>query len=326
MHPFLVKEERISWSKLTAEHVIPDITKALEKAQEEVAELITKAPRTYESCFVEFENITDRLLLGWKKVGHLASVCDSEAFREAMTTMLPKVSVFIQSLYLNDDLWKCVDATYQAEQARTGVIKRHMEEVREQFIQNGAQLEGERKAELAQISRELAEITKEYSNNVLDSTNGWELVITDKEELEGLPDSALQAAKQSAESKGLDGWRFTLHVPSRLPVFKYSSNEKMREVVWRASGSIGRGKEHNNLPLVVNILSLRKRKAQLLGHHNFPDLVLSRRMAKTGQNALNFVEDLHSKVQDAFENEIKDMSSWVSEKIGEHEAFLWRCV
>ena len=316
MHPFLVKEERISWSKLTAEHVIPDITKALDMAQEQVAELITKAPRTYESCFVEFEKITDRLLLGWRKVGHLASVCDSEAFREAMTTMLPKVSVFIQSLYLNDDLWKCVDATYQAEQARTGVIKRHMEEVREQFVQNGAQLEGERKAELAQISKELAEVTKEYSNNVLDSTNGWELIVTDEAELAGLPESALQAAKQSAQSKGLDGWRFTLHVPSRLPVLKYSSNEKMREAVWRASGSIGRGTEHNNLPLVVKILSLRRRQAHLLGHHNFPDLVLSRRMAKTGQNALNFVEDLHSKVQDAFANEMKDISSWVSQKTG----------
>ncbi|MAA77935.1 MAG: oligopeptidase A [Deltaproteobacteria bacterium] len=316
MHPFLVKEERISWSKLTAENVIPDITKALERAQEEVNELIGQEPRTYEGCFVAFEDITDRLTLAWRKVGHLASVCDSEAFRQAMATMLPKVSVFIQSLYLNDGLWKCVDATYQAEQTRTGVTKRHMEEVREQFIQNGAQLEGERKTELAKISKELAEITKEYSNNVLDSTNGWELIITDESELVGLPESALQAAKQSAKSKGLDGWRFTLHVPSRLPVLKHSSNEALREAVWRAGGEIGRGEEHNNLPLVVKILSLRKRQAQLLGHSNFPDLILSQRMAKTGQNALSFVEDLHGKVKEAFADEVGKISSWVSEKTG----------
>ncbi len=316
MHPFLVNEERISWSKLTAEHVIPDITKALEKAQEEVDALIAQVPCTYEDCFVQFEEITDRLTLAWRKVGHLASVCDSEAFRQAMATMLPKVSVFIQSLYLNDGLWKCVDATYQAEQSRTGVTKRHMEEVREQFIQNGAQLEGERKAELAQISKELAEITKEYSNNVLDSTNGWELIITDETELVGLPESALQAARQSAQSKGLEGWRFSLHVPSRLPVLKHSSNEKLREAVWRAGGEIGRGEDYNNLPLVEKILSLRKRQSKLLGYNNFPDLVLSQRMAKTGQNALNFVEDLHSKVKDAFESEMNNISSWVSEKTG----------
>ena len=316
MHPFLVGEERISWSKLTAEHVVPDITKALERAQEEIDALVAQAPRTYEDCFVQFEDITDRVGLAWRKVGHLASVCDSDAFRQAMATMLPKVSVFTQSLYLNDDLWKCVEATYQAEQARTGVIKRHMEEVREQFIQNGAQLEGEQKSELAEISKELAEITKEYSNNVLDSTNGWELIITDEAELAGLPESALQAAKQSAQSKGVDGWRFTLHVPSRLPVLKHSSNEKLREAVWRAGGEIGRGEEHNNLPLVVRILSLRKRQSELLGYNNFPDLVLSQRMAKTGQNALNFVEDLHSKVKDAFHSEMSGISSWVNQTQG----------
>ena len=319
MNPFLSREDRISWSKLTPEHVVPDISKALDIAQEEIDQLIDQSPTSYETCFVVLEEITDKLTLAWRKVGHLGSVCDSDAMRKAMTKMLPKVSVFVQSLYLNDGLWACVDGAYQAEQHRTGVIQRHMEEIREQFVQNGAQLVGEKKTELAGINKELAEITKKYSDNVLDSTNGWELFITDEEELAGLPESARKAARQSAQSKGQDGWRFTLHIPSRLPILQHSTNEKLREKVWRAGTEIGRGAEHNNLPIVVRILSLRRRQAHLLGHNNFPDLMLSRRMAKSGSNALTFVEDLHGKVEGAFKKELETLSQWVSNKTGIQE-------
>lgn len=319
MNPFLSHEERISWSKLTPEHVVPDISRALEIAKKEIDQLIVESPRSYEGCFVALENITENLTLAWRKVGHLGSVCDSDAMRKAMTKMLPKVSVFVQSLYLNEDLWMCVDGAYQAEEHRTGVIRRHMEEVRDQFIQNGAQLIGDSKEELAAINKELAEITKKYSDNVLDSTNSWELLITDEEELAGLPESALQAARQSAQSKGLEGWRFTLHVPSRLPVMQHSTNERLRAQVWRAGTEIGRGEEYNNLPLVVRILSLRRRQAQLLGHDNFPDLMLSRRMAKSGANALSFLEDLHGKVHASFQKELDTLSKWVCEKTGTQE-------
>ena len=175
-----VGEEQISWSKLLLNMLFLISQKRWRERKKKSMRLSPKhhAPMRTVLCNLKTSPIVWDL--HGRKVGHLASVCDSDAFRQAMATMLPKVSVFTQSLYLNDDLWKCVEATYQAEQARTGVIKRHMEEVREQFIQNGAQLEGEQKSELAEISKELAEITKEYSNNVLDSTNGWEPIITDE--------------------------------------------------------------------------------------------------------------------------------------------------
>ena len=316
MHPFLCENEYISWSKLTPEHIVPDISKALDDANSEIAALIVHSPKTYEDCFVVLSEIIQKVEKSWGKVVHLSSVCDGAELRQAMMEMLPKVSVFEQSLYINEKLWRCVDAAYQAEHLRTGVIRRHMEEVRTSFIQNGAQLSVEKKEELAEIHQKLAELTKNYSDNVLDSTNSWDVIITDESELDGLPQSAVQAARQSAKEQGKEGWRFTLQNPSRLPIFQHSRNEQLREKIWRASVDIGRSKKHNNIPLVIEILALRRRQAELLGYNNFPDLMLSRRMAKTGQAALDFVEGLHVKVQKAFHTEQKMLSAWVEQKTG----------
>ena len=316
MNPFLCDEEVVSWSKLTPEHVVPGILEAIAQANDGIAALIANGEPSYKGCFVEFGEITERLGSTWVKVTHLSSVCDEPKLREAINEMLPLVSDFFNGLYINNELWQCVENAYQAEALKTGVERRHMEEVRDSFIQNGAQLKEEVKADLVEINRSLAKITKQYSEYILDATNDWELIVEKEEELVGLPDSARKAARVSAKQKGLDGWRFTLQRPSLGPVLQHSQNEKLRETVWRASSQVGRKEPYNNLSAVVEILSLRRRRAQLLGYDNFPNLVLSRRMAKSGQNAIQFIESLHSKVQATFVEEVEVLEAWVAEKTG----------
>jgi oligopeptidase A len=316
MNPFLCDEEVVSWSKLTPEHVVPGIHIALTEAKEGITQIITAGDASYEGCFVAFEKVTERLGSSWRKVIHLSSVCDAPKLREAINEMLPQVSDFFNGLYINNELWVCVEKAYQSEKLKTGIERRHMEEVRDSFIQNGAQLEEEQKEDLVQINRRLAKITKKYSDHVLDATNDWDLIVKKEEELAGLPDSARKAARVSAKKKGSDGWRFTLQRPSLAPVLQHCQNRTIRESVWRASSQIGRKGTYNNLPIVIEILSLRKRRAQILGYENFPNLILSRRMAKSGDNALRFIEDLHSKVQSAFLQEVETLEGWVAEKNG----------
>lgn len=316
MNPFLCDEEIVSWSKLTPEHVVPGIQEALQQAKEGILKIISDEDASYQGCFVAFDRVSEKLGSSWRKAIHLSSVCDGPELRKAINAMLPQISDFFNGLYINNELWNCIENAYRAEELKTGVCRRHMEEVRDSFVQNGAQLVEEQKEDLVLINRRLAKITKKYSDQVLDATNDWDLVIENQEDLLGIPESARKAARVSAQKKGVEGWRFTLQRPSLAPVLQHCQNATIREAVWRASTQVGRKEEYNNLPIVVEILSLRKRRALILGYDNFPNLILSRRMAKSGQNALRFIEDLHSKIQGPFVQEIETLEDWIAEKTG----------
>ncbi len=136
---------------------------------------------------------------------------------------------------------------------------------------------------------ELSKLTTKFSENVLDSTNAFELVVTDESKLAGLPPTAMAAARQSAAAKNLDGWRFTLQAPSLTPVLTYLDDRGIREQVYRAHSTRATQGELDNRELVARILELRKAKAHLLGFANFADFVLQDRMAHTGAHALEFL-------------------------------------
>jgi oligopeptidase A len=144
---------------------------------------------------------------------------------------------------------------------------------------------------------ELAKITTRFSENVLDSTNLFEMILTDEASLGGLPESARDAARESAKSKGSDGWRFTLQAPSYLALMTYLDNGEIRERFWRAYSNRAIEPQHDNRPLIGEILRLRREKANLLGFPDFADLVLEDRMAHRGERAQQFLGDLKSKTE-----------------------------
>jgi oligopeptidase A len=165
-------------------------------------------------------------------------------------------------------------------------------------------------------------LTKQYAEHVLDSTNAWELVVTDESKLAGLPDSAMAAAAASARAKGhatddVPAWRFTLQFPSMFPVMQYLEDDAIRREVWEASVGVGGHGEHDNSSLVWKILALRHEKAEILGQEHFADLTLLRRMAKTGSGALEFVENLHARVRPAFLAECRQLAQYKAAKTGQ---------
>ena len=244
--------------------------------------------------------------------------------------MLPKVSAFEAKIALDPDLWSALQVFAETEEAKnlTDTDKRLFEETMADFREAGADLSQEKRDRLEAISEELAKITQKFSENVLDSTTAWDLIIYDVSKLAGLPDSAMDAARQCAKDKleQKDGdepcWRFTLQAPSISPVLEYLEDDSIRKEIWEAATKIGWQDEWENTEVIDQILNLRLEKATLLGKDDFADVALSRRMAKNGQKADTFVSDLRDKTAEAFSRENKELEAYKAQKTDSENSLL----
>jgi Zn-dependent oligopeptidases len=326
-NPFLDESFQINWAAHTPDRVVPGIEAALAEAQARVDAIANDTtPATFQNTFLALEDATERLNFAWGKVTHLQSVADSPAVREAHNAVLPKVSAFFASIPLNAALWARLKAGADSPSGRAaeGVWARLREETLASFREAGADLPEDKRARLERIEAELAQLTQKYSENTLDSTNAWDLVIEDEARLKGLPAGAVAAARESARKKGVGGedkpaWRFTLHMPSQEPVMLYAEDEALRREVWAAATAVGaeaEGGKWDNGPLAQKILALRAEKAALLGRKNFADLVLARRMAKDGERALAFVTDFEARCREAFARECDELERFKARSVG----------
>ncbi len=326
MHPFLSPDFHIRWSTLLPEAIEPDIHHALEQAKAAIETICAQdsTTATYESTFLALEAATEELSRGWERLNHLDSVLDNPAQRKGLNNMLPEVSDFYSAIPLNERLWSVFKAVGKSPETEklNPIAKRFVEETLADFRQSGADLPPDRKQRIAEIEAELSKLTKQYAERVLDSTNAWELVITDESKLAGLPESALAAAAANARAKGLateetPAWRFTLQAPSMFPLMQHLHDDGIRRQVWEASTKVGGHGAYDNTSLVWSIVELRHEKASILGHEHFADLTLLRRMAKTGAGALAFVENLHSRIQPSFHADYRQLAQYKAAKIGQ---------
>ena len=330
-NPFLDPAFEIRWSQLKSELIVPAIEQALSDAQAAVDVVVSRplAGLTYENTFLALEHATESLNRAWSKVTHLQSVADSPALREAHNALLPKVSAFYSKIPLNAGLWerlKAYAAGQNAEKLR-GVHRRFFEETMADFRQQGADLPEEKQARLEALQSELAQVTEKYSEHVLDATNAWQLVVEDEARLAGLPAHAKAAARRSAEAKGIGSaekpaWRFTLHMPSQEPFMTYLDDEALRREMWQAAVEVGAKAPHDNSQLVTRILALRAEKAALLGRSHFAGLTLERRMAKSGERAWAFLEDLQHRATKAFAKECRELEEFKAQRTGRSVAAL----
>ncbi|MBT6850273.1 MAG: M3 family peptidase, partial [Opitutae bacterium] len=319
-NPFLDDSFHPDWAQLTPDRIEADTTLAIELAEKNLA-----AIRSLASSEVAFGNVVKALEQAtaglddcWGKVSHLDSVCNSDELRVVYNEMLPKVSAFEAKIALDPDLWSALQAFAETNEAKslTDTDKRLFEETMDDFREAGADLSQEKRNRLEAISEELAKVTQKFSENVLDSTNAWDLIINDESKMAGLPDSAKDAARQSAkdklEKKDDDEpcWRFTLQAPSISPVLEYLEDDSIRKEIWEAATKIGWQDDWENTDAIKQILSLRLEKASLLGKNDFADIALSRRMAKNGQKADAFVSDLRDKTAEAFSRENKELEAY----------------
>lgn len=309
-NPLLEIQFRIPFDQIRAEHVEPAIDALLEEARARQRALAgSTGPRTFDNTLLELERITEHLDYAMGVVRHLESAATYPELRAAYNAVQPKVSLFYTEIVLDPGLWRVLKEYSETVEARslTGTRARFLKKTLDTFRRNGAELDDAGKQRLKAIDVELAQRTTRFAENVLDATNAFELIITEESRLRGLPPSAVEAARESARSKGIEGWRFTLQAPSFNALMTYLDDAATRERVYRAYVTRATSGEWNNAPIIERVLALRHERARLLGYPSFPDLVLEDRMAHSVEKARAFVEQLRERTEPRFHAENREL-------------------
>jgi oligopeptidase A len=312
-NPLLTFEYRVPFDRIEAAQVEPAIDELLAQSQAALGGIIqAEGQRTYENTMHALDTFTRQLEYAMNVARHLEGVATTPALREAYTAVQPKVAAFYSGLVLNEGLYSAIKEFAATDEGRslTGARARYLKKTLEDFRRHGAELDPAGKARLKQIDVELSQITTKFSQNVLDATNAFDIVVTDPMRLAGLPPSAMAAARASAESKGVEGWRFTLHAPSFIAATTYLDAEDIRRDLYIAYNTRASSGEYDNRDIMLRVLQLRREKANLLGFADFADLVLEDRMAHTGERAQQFLDDLRARTESRFKQENEDLRSF----------------
>lgn len=313
-NPLLAAHELPRFSEIQPEHIQPAIEQLLQQSRETVEQLVKQPQLSWDNFIVPLNEIGDRLHRAWSPVSHLNSVKNSPQLREAYQACLPLLSEYSTWIGQHEGLYNAyAQLKDSAEFANYSVAqKTAIDHALRDFKLSGISLPPEKQQRYGEIVSRLSELSSQFSNNVLDATMGWDKVIEDENQLQGLPESALQAAKQSAESKGLSGYRFTLEFPSYLPVMTYCENRELREEMYRAFATRASDQGPNagkwdNSAIMEEILQLRVELAKLLDFDTYTELSLATKMAENPQQVLDFLENLALRSKTQGEQELAEL-------------------
>ena len=311
------------------EQVTPAITQLLDDARKVVAQLESSEAVSWDSFVTPLEAVTERLGRAWGVVGHLNAVVDTPELRATYNENLPKVTEFWTELGQNLKLFE----KYKALQASTEyhtlspTRKRIIDNAVRDFRLGGAELAEDKKPRFAEIQEQQAALSTRFSENVLDATNAYELIVDDEARLDGLPDDVKQAARASAEREGKTGWRFTLHFPSYFPVLQYANDRSLRETLYRANATkaseLGAKPEWDNTQNIIDILKLRDEEAKLLGYANFAEVSLVPKMATSPSQVIKFLDDLAQRARPFAENDLAELRAFAKSELGLDKLEAW---
>ncbi|HCQ77391.1 MAG TPA: peptidase M3, partial [Leeuwenhoekiella sp.] len=257
---------------------------------------------------------------------NLNSAETNETIQKTAQEVSPLLSEFSNDITLNEALFKRVKNVYDSRESLD--LTREEEVLLDKrykgFSRNGANLAEDKKARLREIDTELSKLSLTFGENVLAETNKFELHLTDEADLAGLPESTKEAAAQTAEEKGKEGWVFTLEYPSYIPFMKYAENRELRKKMAIAFGAKGfHNDELDNQENVLKIVNLRQERANLLGYKTHAHFVLEERMAKSPENVERFLQDLLEKAKPAAEREFAQLANFAKKRDGIEELQKW---
>ena len=319
---------------ITPEHVQPAIDALIADASFVVTELET--PRddvTWDNFVVPLEDATEKLGRAWGVVNHLNNVVDTPALRAAYNDNQPKVTEFWTALAQNEALF----AKYKALKANPQYVnlsparKKIIDNALRDFRLGGAELPEEKKARFADIQEQHAAVSTRFSENVLDATNDYTLLVADVADLAGLPDDVRQAARAAAEQDGKEGYQFTLHFPSYFPILQFANKRSLRETIYRASATkasemgvvFSELAKWDNTTNIATLLRLRDEEAKLLDYRNFAEVSLVPKMAQSPEHVIEFLEDLARRARPFAEKDLAELRAFANDalKIAQLEAW-----
>ncbi|MGV2826950.1 M3 family metallopeptidase [Myxosarcina sp. GI1(2024)] len=326
-NPLLIGKGLPPFDKIEPAHVVPAMTELLRQLAADLAKLEASFTPTWSGLVEPLTAIEEKLGWSWGIVGHLMGVKNSSELREAYETIQPEIVKFYNKLSQSKPLYEAFTKLRQSpdwdklEPAQQRIIESSLRD----FKLSGVGLEGEAKERFNQIQLELAELSTKFSNNVLDATKAFKLKLTDKKDVEGLPESALNLMAQTARDEGeseatakAGPWIVTLDYPSYIPFMKYATNRELREKLYRAFISRASEGELDNKPNIDRILELRKEKANLLGFDTYAELSLARKMAPDVAAVERLSEELRVASYDAAQREFQELKAFAGKEDLKH--------
>ncbi len=327
-NPLLNLEGLPPFSQIRPEHVEPAMDQLMANARELTKRLLANGgPFTWESLVEPLEVVDDRLGRAWSPVSHMNSVVNSDELRAAYNACLPKLSEYGTEMGQNValfDAYKAVAVGDKLDEAQRKVLDNALRD----FHLSGVDLPTDKKNRYKEISQALSTLTSKYEEHLLDATNAWSKLIEDEEALTGLPQSALDLARQSAEQRGKQGWLLTLEFPSYLPVMTYADSSELRREVYeafstRASDQGPYAGEWDNSDVMEQILALRHEQAGLLGFDNFAERSMAKKMAPSTDRVMDFLSDLAERSHPQAERELQELRAYAEETHGAKDIAVW---
>lgn len=302
------------FSKIKTEAYLPAFKKAIENAKNEIDQIVEN------SALPSFENTIEALDYTGEQLDRISSVFfnlnaaeTNDAIQKIAQEVSPLLTEFSNDIALNVALFERVKSVYNAKETLSLSKEQQtlLDKKYKGFSRNGANLNDAQKEILREIDKEQSQLKLTFGENILAETNRYELLITKPADLEGLPEGAMEAAKQLAVEKNKEGWLFTLDYPSYVPFMTYAKNRGLRKKLALAFGQKGfQNDALDNQEIVLKIAQLRFKRAQLLGYETHAHFVLEERMAKTPETVRNFLEDLLSKALPAAKKEFKELEDF----------------
>lgn len=305
---------------IRTEHYEPAIQVGMEEHDKEI-ELIINNPEqaNFSNTIVALEKsgaLLDRITTVF---GNQLSAETNDEMQAIAERVMPRLTAHSNNINLNEKLFARIKSVYESEEKSRLNREESMllENTYNGFIRNGANLSGEQKERFRQLSSELSVLTLKFSQNNLKETNHYELPLT-LEQLDGLPESALEAYAQTAKEKGKDNYIVTLQAPSFIPFMKYCKDRELRKQLYMAYNTqCTHDNEYNNLDIVKQLVNIRLELAQLLGFKTVADYVLTRRMAENSDNVYKLLNELLEAYTPAAHKEVEEIKSLAKEMEGD---------
>ena len=330
-NPLLEAHTLPPFSRILPEHIVPAIETLISdnlKALE--ANLVAIEQPTWDNLIAPLEENDDRLSKAWAPVGHLYLVANNDALREQYDIAQEKLSHYHTTLGQHKELCKA----YQSIKASpdfehlTQAQQTAIHHALRSFTLSGIDLSDDKQKRYGEIKAELSKLTSQFSNNVLDATQGWHFHTEDEAVLNGIPESIIASMQATAKNKTLSGYVVTLDGPIYMAVMTYAKNAELRKTLYeayntRASDQGPTAGQWDNTDLIDAILILRKELAQLLGFAHYGEYSLATKMANTPKQVTDFLEDLAMKAKPAAEGDLQALTDWVAETYDVHQLEPW---
>ena len=322
-NPLLQDFDLPPYSQIKPEHVEPAIDSILADSRVAIAELLKtqQASPSWDGLVLALDELNARLGRAWGPVSHLNAVCNNAELRAAYEACLPKLSEYWTEMGQNKPLFEAYDALAKSPAAAGFDVAQQtiLDHALRDFRLSGIDLPAEQQKRYGEIQMKLSELASRFSNQLLDATQAWTKHITDEAALAGLTDSAKAQMAQAAQAKELDGWLITLEFPSYYAVMTYADDRALREEVYtayctRASDQGPNAGQHDNGPVMAEILDLRQELARLLGFAHYSELSLASKMAESTEQVLHFLRDLAVRSKPFAEQDLAELKAFAAEQ------------